>query len=199
MGSNYEDMSSVDNEGVVPAAYWDKSIRLVTIDENGMEIDCYDRVVEDLRDKEKKILESFKKEQRKNRLIHFAYNVQPKMFVANIVLTVCALIIYIICVVYGRTDISRSSDTFIGFVLQYNIKNVCKYAIPIMLILSFVSLIFYLMGRDSDKVRWLLGIMKLRPLSEVKFISDNKINYIKSDLYNLQLRKHKVKYTRHSK
>lgn len=191
MNNSYKDINA--------AAYLDQSIRLVTIDENGLEVDCYDRVVSDLRDKEEKILEILKKERRKNRLIHFAYNVQPKMFVANILLTICALIMYIICVVYGRTDISRSTDTFLVFLVQYNIENICRYALPIMLILSLLSLVFYMMGRDNNKVRWLMEMMKVKSLNELKSNSDNRINYLKSDIYSLQLRKHKIKYAKHSR
>ena len=97
MNSNYDvkDMRTVNEQGFVTPTFWDRSIRLMTIDENGMAVDCYDRVVDDLKDKESNVVTHFQKEERKNKIINFIYNMQKRVLITNVIFTniACSVIL----------------------------------------------------------------------------------------------------------
>ena len=90
MGKNFnnQEMKKVNNDGFIATSYWDKSIRLVTVDGDGNEVDCYDKVVDELKCKEDNITLYYKKEERKNKWINFRYNLQRRMLISNIVITI---------------------------------------------------------------------------------------------------------------
>ena len=116
MSNNYEnqEMKTVNNEGFVTSSFWDKSIHLMTVDGEGNEVDCYDKVVDDLKDKEDNVIQYYKKEERKNKWINFIYNLHRKMLIINIGLTFFTFFMYIIFVICGKIDIIYSAEAFIA-------------------------------------------------------------------------------------
>ena len=129
MNNNYDntDMKTVNNEGFVTSAFWDKSIHLQTVDENGNSIDCYDKVVDDLKTRENKAIEHFKKEERKNSLINYMYNSQRRMLIVNILITFITFFMYIVLVGFGKLDIIYKVDKMIADNLYAPIyKKMCQ-------------------------------------------------------------------------
>ena len=225
MNNKYDttDMRTVNQEGFVTPTFWDRSIRLMTIDENGMAVDCYDRVVDDLKNKETNVFSHFHKEERKNKLINFVYNMQKRLLITNVICTVVTFIMYMVFVVCGHSDIIYKTDAMLAAKLyspiytkicnvvspfnnavqavldSYGLENIYHYALAILSVLSIVSLVAYMFGRDHVTVRWANRLLRIKPLCTIKAESDKKVNRLKSDLYQLQLRQHKVKYATHER
>ncbi|MBE5935259.1 MAG: hypothetical protein E7262_05645 [Lachnospiraceae bacterium] len=222
-GYNNTEMKTVNNEGFITSAFWDKSIHLMTIDEEGNSVDCYDKVVDDLKNREDKVVFHYKKEERKNKFINFVYDGQKKGLITSLVLTGITFVNYLVFVVYGSIDTLYKADAFVAsklhdaiyeklcklvaptnnavlnFINQYGLENLFNYTLGALAIVSIVSLLLFMVGRDHVTVRWATRILHIKPLCRIKADSDNKVNRLKSDLYKLQLRQHKVKYATHEK
>ena len=223
MNNNENSMYNVKEDGFVTESYWQKSIHLMTIDDEGNAVDCYDKVVDELKDKESNVVSYYKKEERKNKLINFIYNLQKKMLITSISLLVFTFLMYIVFVILGKIDIIYSARDFIkehtyaplykkichvvepvnvaivSFITKHGFENLFNYTLTFLLVASVVCLIVFMISRDHITLRWVSKLTRIKPLCKIKEDSDRRVTRLKSDLYNLQLRQHKVKYTTHDK
>lgn len=219
MNSDNGRIYTTKGEGFVTSSFWDKSLHLRTVDENGIDKDCYDDVVEDLTSKEEIVERYYKKEKKKNTWINFRYSLQLKWLVLNIAITFLSVFMYIGLVVYHRTDLIYGALGFfekklkptlylkiesfvnpvISFVHECGLEHLFNNTLMILSITSFIALIIYMISRDHITVRWMTYILGITPLCKIKSVSDKRMARLQSDLYNIQLRRHQVKFASHNK
>ena len=168
--NNNENNYNVKEEGFVTETYWQKSIHLMTIDGEGNAVDCYDRVVDEIKDKESNVITYYKKEERKNKIINFIYNLQKKMLITNIALLVFTFFMYIVFVIFEKIDIIYSARDFIkehtyaplykkichvvdpvnasivSFISKYGLENLFNYALASLAALCVVCLIVFMIS-----------------------------------------------------
>lgn len=217
MNSNDKRVYTTKGEGFVTSSFWNKSLHLRTVDENGLDKDCYDDVVDDLTSKEDIVGRYYKKEKRENTWINFRYSLQLKWLVLNIVLTFLSVFLYVVLVGYHRTDLIYGTIGFlekklkpalfakvdsvvnpvISFVQECGMENLFNSTLMILSITSFIALIIYMISRDHITIRWMTYILGITPLCKIKSVSDKRLVRLQSDLYNIQLRRHQVKFASH--
>ena len=217
MNSDNKRIYTTKGEGFVTSSFWDKSLHLRTVDENGVDKDCYDDVVEDLTSKEEIVERYYKKEKKKNTWINFRYSLQLKWLVLNIALTFINVIMYVGLVVYRRTDLVYGAMGFlekklkpslyakvngfvnpvISYVQECGMEHLFNNILMILSITSFIALIIYMISRDHITIRWMTYILGITPLCKIKSVSDKRMARLQSDLYSIQLRRHQVKFASH--
>ena len=204
-------------EGFISTSYWDQSIQYKTLDENGEKVDCYSRVVGEIQEKKDEVNKYYKHERFKNFFVNLAYKSQLHFLVLNISLTVLTVLSYVFLIGYNKTHLLVSFWNFlesklkpswfakisgfvnpaIDFVNGYGLENLFNQALFILSITSFIALIIYMIGRDHITIRWFTHLIRIKPICHIKKASDIRLSRLQSDLYNIQLRRHEVKFASH--
>ena len=204
MNNDKKRVYDVSEEGFISTGYWDKKLKYKTLDENGLEVDCYSSVVDEIDRRANEVNMYYKKEKRKNFWINSAYRLQLWFLLLNIITTFASVIMYVIVVINRQTHIvynmpkhCKVVNPVINYVIECGIENFFNYLLLVLSITSSIALIIYMIGRDHITIRWFAKLLHIRPICDVKSDSDKRINRLSSDLYNIQLRRHEVKYASH--
>lgn len=217
MSNNKERVYAVSEDGFISTSYWDKTVHYKTLDENGVEVDCYSKVVDEIDRKTNEVSMYYKKEKRKNFLINMAFKSQLVFLLLNVIVTFMSVIIYHIVIINGYTRLGYNVQDFfqkklgegvytslcgivnpvIKYVNRYGLENFFNYLLLVLSITTFIALIIYMIGRDHITIRWFARLLHIRPICDIKSDSDKRINRLSSDLYSIQLRRHEVKYASH--
>ena len=204
-------------DGFISTSYWDKSIQFKTMDENGLEVDCYSRVVGEIQEKKNEVNKYYKRERFKNFFVNLAYKSQLHFLVLNISITILTVIAYVMLVGYNKVQVLSDFWSFLGaklkpswfaklsvyvnpaidYVNGYGLENLFNHVLLILSVTSFVALILYMIGRDHITIRWFTKLIRIKPICHIKKASDMRISRLQSDLYNIQLRRHEVKFASH--
>ena len=204
-------------DGFISTSYWDKSIQFKTMDENGLEVDCYSRVVGEIQEKKNEVNKYYKRERFKNFFVNLAYKSQLHFLVLNISITILTVIAYVMLVGYNKVQVLSDFWSFLGaklkpswfaklsayvnpaidYVNGYGLENLFNHVLLILSVTSFVALILYMIGRDHITIRWFTKLIRIKPICHIKKASDMRLSRLQSDLYNIQLRRHEVKFASH--
>ena len=204
-------------DGFISTSYWDKSFQFNTMDENGFEVDCYSRVVGEIQEKKNEVNKYYKRERFKNFFVNLAYKSQLHFLVLNISITILTVIAYVMLVGYNKVQVFSDFWSFLGaklkpswfaklsvyvnpaidYVNGYGLENLFNHVLLILAVTSFVALILYMIGRDHITIRWFTKLIRIKPISHIKKASDMRLSRLQSDLYNIQLRRHEVKFASH--
>ena len=204
-------------DGFISTSYWDKSIQFKTMDENGLEVDCYSRVVGEIQEKKNEVNKYYKRERFKNFFVNLAYKLQLHFLVLNISITILTVIAYVMLVGYNKVQVLSDFWSFLGaklkpswfaklsvyvnpaidYVNGYGLENLFNHVLLILSVTSFVALILYMIGRDHITIRWFTKLIRIKPICHIKKASDMRLSRLQSDLYNIQLRRHEVKFASH--
>lgn len=204
-------------DGFISTSYWDKSIQFKTLDENGLEVDCYSRVVGEIQEKKNEVNKYYKRERFKNFFVNLVYKSQLHFLVLNISITILTVISYILLVGYNKVQLLSNFWSFLGaklkpswfaklsvyvnpaidYVNGYGLENLFNQVLLILSVTSFVALILYMIGRDHITIRWFTKLIRIKPICHIKKASDIRLSRLQSDLYNIQLRRHEVKFASH--
>lgn len=204
-------------DGFISTSYWDKSIQFKTMDENGLEVDCYSRVVGEIQEKKNEVNKYYKRERFKNFFVNLAYKSQLHFLVLNISITILTVIAYVMLVGYNKVQVLSDFWIFLGaklkpswfaklsvyvnpaidYVNGYGLENLFNHVLLILSVTSFVALILYMIGRDHITIRWFTKLIRIKPICHIKKASDMRLSRLQSDLYNIQLRRHEVKFASH--
>ena len=204
-------------DGFISTSYWDKSIQFKTMDENGLEVDCYSRVVGEIQEKKNEVNKYYKRERFKNFFVNLAYKSQLHFLVLNISITILTVIAYVMLVGYNKVKVLSDFWSFLGaklkpswfaklsvyvnpaidYVNGYGLENLFNHVLLILSVTSFVALILYMIGRDHITIRWFTKLIRIKPICHIKKASDMRLSRLQSDLYNIQLRRHEVKFASH--
>ena len=212
-GSAYDSQ----REGFISTSYWDQSVQFKTLDENGLKVDCYSRVVGEIQEKKNEVNKYYKREKLKNFFVNLAYKFQLHFLLLNIVVTFLTFSLYIFLVGYDKIQllnqflcflsnklkpsmfakVSEYVNPVINFVSGYGLENFFNHTLLILSITSFIALIIYMIGRDHITIRWFTNLIRIKPICHIKKASDIRLARLQSDLYNIQLRRHEVKFASH--
>ena len=204
-------------DGFISTSYWDKSIQFKTMDENGLEVDCYSRVVGEIQEKKNEVNKYYKRERFKNFFVNLAYKSQLHFLVLYISITILTVIAYVMLVGYNKVQVLSDFWSFLGaklkpswfaklsvyvnpaidYVNGYGLENLFNHVLLILSVTSFVALILYMIGRDHITIRWFTKLIRIKPICHIKKASDMRLSRLQSDLYNIQLRRHEVKFASH--
>lgn len=217
MNNNEGSAYDSQREGFISTAYWDKSMQFKTVDENGLEVDCYSRVVGEIQEKKNEVNKYYKREKFKNFFVNLVYKFQLHFLLLNIVVTFLTFSLYIFLVGYDKIQLLNQFWCFLGdklkpsmfakiseyvnpvinFVSGYGLENLFNHTLIILSITSFIALIIYMIGRDHITIRWFTNLIRIKPICHIKKASDMRLARLQSDLYNIQLRRHEVKFASH--
>ena len=217
MNNNEGNAYNSQRDGFISTSYWDQSVQFKTLDENGLKVDCYSRVVGEIQEKKNEVNKYYKREKLKNFFVNLAYKFQLHFLLLNIVVTFLTFSLYIFLVGYDKIQLLNQFWCFLGnklkpsmfakvseyvnpvinFVSGYGLENLFNHTLLILSITSFIALIIYMIGRDHITIRWFTNLIRIKPICHIKKASDIRLARLQSDLYNIQLRRHEVKFASH--
>lgn len=217
MNNNEGNAYNSQRDGFISTSYWDQSVQFKTLDENGLKVDCYSRVVGEIQEKKNEVNKYYKREKFKNFFVNLAYKFQLHFLLLNIVVTFLTFSLYIFLVGYDKIQLLNQFWCFLGdklkpsmfakiseyvnpvinFVSGYGLENLFNHTLLILSITSFIALIIYMIGRDHITIRWFTNLIRIKPICHIKKASDMRLARLQSDLYNIQLRRHEVKFASH--
>ena len=217
MNNNEGNAYNSQRDGFISTSYWDQSVQFKTLDENGLKVDCYSRVVGEIQEKKNEVNKYYKREKFKNFFVNLVYKFQLHFLILNIVVTILTFSLYIFLVGYDKIQllskfwcfletklkpdmfakISSYVNPVINFVSGYGLENFFNHTLLILSITSFIALIIYMIGRDHITIRWFTNLIRIKPICHIKKASDMRLARLQSDLYNIQLRRHEVKFASH--
>ena len=217
MNNNEGNAYNSQRDGFISTSYWDQSVQFKTLDENGLKVDCYSRVVGEIQEKKNEVNKYYKREKFKNFFVNLVYKFQLHFLILNIVVTILTFSLYIFLVGYDKIQllskfwcfletklkpdmfakISSYVNPVINYVNGYGLESFFNHLLLILSITSFIALIIYMIGRDHVTVRWFTNLIRIKPICHIKKASDMRLSRLQSDLYNIQLRRHEVKFASH--